>query len=215
MVCISYHCGHGMHFIPLRTWYAFHTTADMVCISYHCWHGMHFIPLQKWYDFTLCCHRNRRGKILMVSWLSRRVIIWYKFGGSSCYGNWVVYSFHFCNGMTSMYFHVYKKNNFVSLSNRLLYYYFGTIWKLNEKGNIRFNIIEFATCILELQRIKHFARFSEQFFGDVSLTSIERCCFQNFFKVSSVVSEMSEVQSSSVAHFAHLLLSFITITKEL
>ena len=37
-------------------------------------HGMRFIPLQIWYNIILCCHRNRRGQSLMVSWLWRRVI---------------------------------------------------------------------------------------------------------------------------------------------
>ena len=71
-------------------WYAFHTIAE---------HGMGFIPLQKWYGITLCCHSSRRGKILMISRLWRRVIIWYAFGSPSSFGNWVVYSFHSCNDM--------------------------------------------------------------------------------------------------------------------
>ena len=37
-------------------------------------HGMHFIPLQKWYNIIVCCHSNRRGQTLVVSWLWRRVI---------------------------------------------------------------------------------------------------------------------------------------------
>ena len=31
------------------------------------------------------------------------------------------------------------------------------------------DFLEFAPCILELQRIKHFARFSGQFLGDVTI----------------------------------------------
>ena len=62
------------------------------------------------------------------------------------------------------------------------------------------NFIEFAQCIVELQRIKHFARFSRQFLGDIATDvngKVERCYLQNFFKVLTVVSEMWEVKSLS------------------
>ena len=35
---------------------------------------MRFIPLQKWNDIILCCHSNRMGQTLMVSWHWQRVI---------------------------------------------------------------------------------------------------------------------------------------------
>ena len=59
---------------------------------------MSFIRLQKWYDIILCYHSNRRGQTLNFMTL-KLGNLWYKFEGPCCYGNRVVYSFHFCNGM--------------------------------------------------------------------------------------------------------------------
>ena len=74
LVCIPYHCG---------AWYAFHTIAEMV------WHHTLLPYQQKGSDFD--------GFMTL-----KEGNLWYKFEGPSCYGNRVVYPFHFCNGMKRM-----------------------------------------------------------------------------------------------------------------
>ena len=69
-----------MHFIPLQS---------RVCVSYHCRNGMtsyYVVIATKGSDFDGFMTLKESNLLC-------------NFAGPSCYGNRVVYSLHFCNGM--------------------------------------------------------------------------------------------------------------------